>query len=426
MRSVSVLLALALAAAPTANAFKPLPAAPRRLTVSSASKKEVQSWDNTIKSLSEMPGAMVDQLKEFAGALDKKTGVTDVVVVGCGCPQKGMGWFHSVQMLNGECPSAKLNNIVEPWFLGGGADSEAGIAFAAFKDEHESDCAFHASLETLPAPSGPRMALIAGRTADNPKLLRDVVEVGGCTHVMLEKPGAPTVAELEGMSAYAKEKGVDVYMGYNKNIAKYITKAREVEAKTTGAKTKLVTLNAYKRDELEECFERNAEGMLKNMAIHELALAATFYGVRADNIVDVSVNKANSECLTLGGRTDFVKVEFTVTTTAGTSVTIFADRCGGAEAMAIVSDADGNEVFTSTLPDEELKAEVEQKMADFPEVMPYFWQQEADYRALKERCAAMAISGKAGAPEGVATIEIAVEALKIAEYLTPTLQKELL
>ena len=73
-----------------------------------------------------------------------------------------------------------------------------------------------------------------------------------------------------------------------------------------------------------------------------------------------------------------------------------------------------------------LKAEVEQKMADFPDVMPYFWQQEADYRALKERCAAMAISGKAGAPEGVATIEIAVEALKIAEYLTPTLQKELL
>jgi hypothetical protein len=162
------------------------------------------------------------------------------------------------------------------------------------------------------------------------------------------------------------------------------------------------------------------------MAIHELALAATFYGVRADNIVDVSVNKENSECLTLGGRTDFVKVEFTLTTTEGTSVTIFADRCGGAEAMAIVSDATGKEVFTSTLPDEELKAEVEQKMADFPEVMPYFWQQEADYRALKERCAAMAISGKAGAPEGVATIEIAVEALKIAEYLTPTLQKELL
>lgn len=36
---------------------------------------------------------------------------------------------------------------------------------------------------------------------------------------MLEKPGATTVADLVNMSAYAKKKGVDVYMGYNKNIA---------------------------------------------------------------------------------------------------------------------------------------------------------------------------------------------------------------
>ena len=116
---------------------------------------------------------------------------------------------------------------------------------------------------------------------------------------------------------------------------------------------------------------------------------ATFYGVRASNIATVVVNKENSECLTLGGFTDFVKVEFTMTTTEGASVTVFADRCGGAEAMAIVSDSMGKVVMTSTLPDEELKAEVAKKMADFPDVMPYFWQAEADYRNLKERCAAM-------------------------------------
>ena len=45
--------------------------------------------------------------------------------------------------------------------------------------------------------------------------------------------------------------------------------------------------------------------------------------------------------------------------------------------------------------------------------MPYFWQQEADYRSLKDRCAAQAASGVTGAPEGVATIEIAIEALKV-------------
>lgn len=44
----------------------------------------------------------------------------EVVLVGCGCPLRGMGWYHAVQMLGGECPSAKLNHIVEPWFLGAG------------------------------------------------------------------------------------------------------------------------------------------------------------------------------------------------------------------------------------------------------------------------------------------------------------------
>ena len=76
-----------------------------------------------------------------------------------------------------------------------------------------------------------------------------------------------------------------------------------------GASTKFVSLNAYKEDELEECFERNAEGMLKNMAIHELALAATFYDCTVDTLARVDVEAANSRSLTLGGRTDFAKLE---------------------------------------------------------------------------------------------------------------------
>ena len=113
------------------------------------------------------------------------------------------------------------------------------------------------------------MALISGRTADNPRLLKEVI-AAGCTHVYLEKPGAPTVAELEEMVEYAKEKGVPVYMGYNKNVTPYVLKALEFERKTAGASTTFVHNNAYKEEELGECFERNAEGMLKNMAIHEV------------------------------------------------------------------------------------------------------------------------------------------------------------
>ena len=51
----------------------------------------------------------------------------------------------------------------------------------------------------------------------------------------------------------------------------------------------------------------------------------------------MSINEANSECLTIGDYTDFSKAEFTVTTTEGKSVTIFADRCGGNECIADVS-----------------------------------------------------------------------------------------
>ena len=45
-------------------------------------------------------------------------------------------------------------------------------------------------------------------------------------------------------------------------------KALEAEGKNAGATTKFVHNNAYKEEELGECFERNAEGMLKNSALH--------------------------------------------------------------------------------------------------------------------------------------------------------------
>jgi hypothetical protein len=44
----------------------------------------------------------------------------EVVLVGCGLPGRGMGWYHAEQLLKGQCPSAKLCYIIEPWFLGAG------------------------------------------------------------------------------------------------------------------------------------------------------------------------------------------------------------------------------------------------------------------------------------------------------------------
>ena len=168
------------------------------------------------------------------------------------------------------------------------------------------------------------------------------------------------------------------------------------------------------------------------MARSQLALLATYYGVTVDNIASVTPDAKYSRCLTLKGPsgrefTDFAKVGFTVRTKDGKTVTVNADRCGsseGGDSKAIVV-VDGKEVFRTMTPDDDLKKIVEQKAKQDPEMMPYFFLQSDDYVTLKERATAHILSGAAGAPEGMATIDIAVEALKCAEYLTPLLQEAL-
>eukprot|EP00968_Pinguiococcus_pyrenoidosus_P009466 scaffold735_cov255-Pinguiococcus_pyrenoidosus.AAC.26 len=327
-------------------------------------------------------------------------------------------------MIDGDVPSANLTEIVEPWFLGAGMDSPPGQEFVAWKNEVEpKGVSFYDSVDALPMTTEKKLALISGRTADNPRLLQEVI-AKGCTHIFLEKPGAPTVGELEEMAAFAAAKNVAVFMGYNKNVTKYVTLAREFEAQTPGASTTFIHNNAYKEEELPECFERNSEGMLKNMAVHELALLVTYYGVAADTIQDIKADKEFSRVLTLNGYTDFASVGFTITTTAGKTVTVKANRTGGSFSEAVVH-VDGVEKFKSMTPDEELEKIVAVKQAENPDYMPYFFLQHDDYITLKERCCKHIVEGKPGAPEGIATIDIAIETLKVAEMLTPKLQEQL-
>merc|ERR1711892_1349450 len=97
------------------------------------------------------------------------------------------------------------------------------------------------------------------------------------------------------------------------------------------------------------------------------------------------------------------------------------DRCGDAggsgNSVAIVS----KEVARTETPEPELKKTTAVQAAADPEMMPYFFLQHDDYITLKERTAAHVLAGKAGTPEGIATIDIAIDALKVAEYLTPLL-----
>ena len=115
------------------------------------------------------------------------------------------------------CPSASLDYIVEPWFLGPGAEGPGGPEFNDWAKDTAAahGTVFGTSVADLPEPKQPRVALISGRTADNPRLLGECIDAG-CKCIYLEKPGAPTVKELAEMKERADEAGIEVLMGYNK------------------------------------------------------------------------------------------------------------------------------------------------------------------------------------------------------------------
>jgi predicted dehydrogenase len=274
-----------------------------------------------------------------------------------------------------------------------------------------------------------RLALVSGRTGDNPKFLGECIEAG-CHSIYLEKPGAPTVKELETMRDQAKAAGVTVLMGYNKNVCKFVRLAREFEAAHAGSHITFVSNNAYENtpESLGECFERNAEGMLKNMAIHELALLVSFYDVTVENIAECTADKEFSSCQTLKGPsgkewTDFDKIKFTIKTKTGKTVSVSADRCGGNVSFAKV-EVDGKEEFRHSMPDSDDEANVAKLMKQYPDAMPYFFTQDPDYITVKERVAKNCATGEEAT--GVASIDVAVQTLRVAEYLTPTLTEQLL
>lgn len=108
-----------------------------------------------------------------------------------------------------------------PLLISVGSTGPGGPEFAEFQKETEEKYGvqFVKSVKDLPpiAEGKKRLALISGRTADNPRLLTECIE-GKISTVYLEKPGAPTVAELQKMKEEAAAAGVAVLMGYNKNV----------------------------------------------------------------------------------------------------------------------------------------------------------------------------------------------------------------
>lgn len=159
------------------------------------------------------------------------------------------------------------------------------------------------------------------------------------------------------------------------------------------------------------------------MAIHELALLVSFFGVTVDTVEDfnLNTNALFTEQLTIAGYTDFSKIGFSVTTKSGSAVSVMADRCGGNVSFASVKDGAGMEVKKFEAPDAEAQKKLELQCAEDPEMMPYFFIQSDDYFTLKNVVINSALENTSAG--NVATIQIAINALKLAEYFTAEASK---
>jgi predicted dehydrogenase len=349
-----------------------------------------------------------------------------------------MGWYHAMQILDQRVIGARLQHVVEPWYMSAAAASNDDTqVFQEWRREMESrGVVFHESVTTIPPCHEIRLTIFSARTADNPALMHAYLQQQASHNtqqqqqiIFLEKPGAPSVAQLQDMQQEAARLGIPIYMGFNKNVSSYVQKARTM---SPPCHLTFVHNNSYTPDGLPECFERNAEGMLSNMAIHELALCITYFGVTVNSIAQVRVDKAQSSCETLVGPasgkafTDFRSLKFAIETQDGQKVSIAADRCGGDDSVAIVSNAKGEEVAHFTMPDEATVSNIPHLQQQYgKDTMPYFFAQDPDYLRLKQLLVNYLLDGGNSSLEGVATIDVAIESLKVADYLTPILQEQL-
>merc|ERR1719271_2120926 len=166
-------------------------------------------------------------------------------------------------------------------------------------------------------------------------------------------------------------------MGFNRNYSKYVIAARDYFATAPKGATLTIGRNdTFNTPEsLDECFERNAEGMMKNMMCHELVVLLTYYGLTVDSIQEVIADQTYTCSETRKGFTDFSKVGFTIKTKDGRKYVLRGDRSGGEYAEAVVS-VGGKEAFKAVRPDEDIIAQGKALEAAEPGCMPYFYLQD--------------------------------------------------
>jgi len=228
------------------------------------------------------------------------------------------------------------------------------------------------------------------------------------------------------MAQNAEAHGASVYMGYNRNFSKYVKKlvekATELQAQGKLIDVTLGRKDCFAEDALDECFERNAEGMLANQMCHELMVLVTYFGLNASAIKEITVDPSLCSKEIRRGHTDFRQMSFTIALEDGRNFRIWGDRCGGEYCEALIS-VEGSEVFRALRPDPALEAMSEKLELEKPGCQPYFYLQDEEYLDLKEAIFSHIQEEKPGCPEGVARIDTAVETMKVIDVITKKLDE---
>ncbi|KAL9180423.1 hypothetical protein ACHAXT_008393 [Thalassiosira profunda] len=344
----------------------------------------------------------------------------DVVIVGCG--PKSVGWFHLLQFL--DMPEVNVRAVVEPFFLDKAKcpyPPQSFVDLIMMLDEMKVRCLYHVG--QLGMLKQRTLCVIAGRTADNPRLFRECIGMGA-SHIYLESPGAPTIEQLKDMQSLAVARGVEVYMGYQRLCSKYIERTISLSRSVARCHVFFCHNETYASSELHFVVERYPEGMLGTMAAQELAVLVTQFGVRANEIegFKVNTNRLFSEKQAFYNRndgtesTDFSRVAFKITTRQRRSVSVMADRCGGLVSFAVVKSHTGKEVQRFESHDEDQASALREELRADAEISQQCTIERDEYLELKRRIVKRIFSGDGSRTLGLVSIHDGVEILALADY----------
>ena len=186
------------------------------------------------------------------------------------------------------------------WLIGSGPMAQAyaavlqaqGVPFRVIGRSRASAEAFHKStglpvhegglksaLATLPSPELAILAVGVEQLAPTAKQLL----AAGCRRLLLEKPGALTLSELEAVHAAAQAKGAKVWIAYNRRFYASVQKLRQLVAADGGITSAVFEFTewSHRLRDLKKASGVKEHWLLAN-STHVIDLAFAFIGLPAE------------------------------------------------------------------------------------------------------------------------------------------------